>query len=71
MSALINSMSSMLFIIVYFKLCVMFFSGNKSRNWITIAMFVLINIDNIVGIVVMFSISDNPKIYFTNSPDDF
>lgn len=53
LSATINSFLSVLVMIIYYKICLVF-TGIKSRNWLTIIIFVLIYIDIMIGLIVMF-----------------
>lgn len=61
--SLINAYSCILFCFVLLKLCRVMFSGNKSRNWLTICSYSLIILDMVVGSATITSMIVLPYVY--------
>ena len=65
--AAINSLSSILFCFVYFKLCHIIFTKHQPRNWLTISIYLLIIIDLVVGCGSITSVILQDNVYQTST----
>ena len=68
--AAINSFSCILFCVVYFKLCRIMFTKNRSRNWLTIYIYLLIILGLGVGCMAITSVVLQENVYKTSTLDN-
>lgn len=67
--AAINSFSCILFCVVYFKLCHILFTKNRSRNWLTIYIYLLIILGLGIGFLAITSVVLQENVYKTSTLD--
>jgi hypothetical protein len=65
--ATINSLSTILYCFVYFKMCHIMFTKHKSRNWLTISIYLLIMLDLLVGCTATTSVVLENNVYQTTT----